>query len=108
MQPRYSWDCQGWQAAAGTVQRPAAAVTVALATPVYERYAIRRGSGGAGRHRGGDGVIRAYRALARCTVTLITERRTLAPRGSATKVELHIGGDASSPIVEQTAHAAVT
>ncbi|SJZ82334.1 N-methylhydantoinase B [Enhydrobacter aerosaccus] len=29
-----------------------------------ERQAIRRGSGGAGRHRGGDGVIRSYRVLA--------------------------------------------
>ena len=50
---------------------------------VIERYAIRRGSGGAGRHRGGDGVIRAYRVLERCTVTLLTERRRRAPRGAA-------------------------
>ena len=46
-----------------------------------ERYAIRRGSGGAGRHRGGDGVVRAYRALEPCTVTLLTERRRHAPAG---------------------------
>ncbi len=50
---------------------------------VIERYAIRRGSGGAGRHRGGDGVIRAYRVLEPCTVTLLTERRARAPRGAA-------------------------
>ena len=49
---------------------------------VIERYAVRRGSGGAGRHRGGDGVIRAYRVLAPCTVTLLTERRSRAPRGA--------------------------
>ena len=48
-----------------------------------EEYAVRRGSGGAGLHRGGDGVVRRYRALERCTVTLITERRTTAPRGAA-------------------------
>ncbi len=46
------------------------------------RYAIRRGSGGAGQHRGGDGVVRAYRVLAPCTVTLLTERRARAPRGA--------------------------
>jgi N-methylhydantoinase B len=49
---------------------------------VIEEYAIRRGSGGAGKHRGGDGVVRRYRVLERCTVTLLTERRRLAPRGA--------------------------
>jgi N-methylhydantoinase B len=48
-----------------------------------EEYAVRRGSGGAGRHRGGDGVLRRYRVLEPCTVTLLTERRRLAPRGAA-------------------------
>jgi N-methylhydantoinase B len=48
-----------------------------------ERYELRRGSGGGGRHRGGDGVVRAYRALVACTVTLLTERRRHAPRGAA-------------------------
>jgi N-methylhydantoinase B len=57
---------------------------------VIERYAVRRGSGGAGRHRGGDGVIRAYRVLAPCTVTLLTERRSRAPRGA-------MGGAAGMP-----------
>jgi N-methylhydantoinase B len=50
---------------------------------VIDRYAVRRGSGGAGRYRGGDGVVRAYRVLAPCTVTLLTERRRRAPRGAA-------------------------
>lgn len=49
---------------------------------VIDRYEVRRGSGGAGRHRGGDGIVRAYRVLAPCTVTLLTERRTRAPRGA--------------------------
>jgi N-methylhydantoinase B len=47
-----------------------------------EQYALRRGSGGAGTHRGGDGVVRTYRVLERCTVTLLTERRHRAPRGA--------------------------
>jgi N-methylhydantoinase B len=48
-----------------------------------EEYAVRRGSGGRGAHRGGDGVVRRYRALERCTVSLITERRRTAPQGAA-------------------------
>lgn len=46
-------------------------------------YALRRGSGGRGAHRGGDGVVRRYQALEPCTATLLTERRTLPPRGAA-------------------------
>jgi N-methylhydantoinase B len=46
-------------------------------------YAVRRGSGGGGAARGGDGVVRRYRALQPCTVTLLTERRRRAPRGAA-------------------------
>ena len=53
-------------------------------TPLrIERYALRDGSGGAGTHEGGCGVVRAYRATAPCTVTLLTERRGHAPRGAA-------------------------
>ena len=48
-----------------------------------ERFAIRHGSGGAGRHRGGDGVIRAIRALEPMTATLVSSRRTVAPFGLA-------------------------
>ena len=47
-----------------------------------DEYAVRRGSGGAGEHRGGDGVVRRYRVLEPCTVTLLTERRRQAPRGA--------------------------
>ena len=48
-----------------------------------ERYAIRRGSGGVGSGPGGDGVIREIRVLEACQLSLITERRRLAPRGLA-------------------------
>lgn len=47
-----------------------------------ESYSLRRNSGGHGKQRGGDGVKRAYRALEPSTVTLLTERRRLAPRGA--------------------------
>ncbi len=46
-------------------------------------YALRRGSGGAGRHRGGDGVVRELQALREMTFSLIAERRRHAPRGAA-------------------------
>jgi N-methylhydantoinase B len=46
------------------------------------RYAIRRGSGGAGAHRGGDGVIREIQALEPMTYSLLTERRRHAPPGA--------------------------
>jgi N-methylhydantoinase B len=39
------------------------------------------GSGGSGGERGGDGVVRSYRATEPCTVTLLTERRRHPPRG---------------------------
>ena len=55
-----------------------------------DAYEVRRGSGGAGAHAGGDGVIRRYRVLEPCTVTMLTERRTLAPQGAA-------GGGPGSP-----------
>jgi N-methylhydantoinase B len=47
------------------------------------RYEIRRGSGGAGEHRGGDGVVRELEALAPMAYSLITERRRHAPPGAA-------------------------
>ncbi|MGH2742469.1 MAG: hydantoinase B/oxoprolinase family protein [Thermoleophilaceae bacterium] len=45
-------------------------------------YALRRGSGGEGRHRGGDGVVRELEALAEMRYSLITERRRHAPPGA--------------------------
>jgi N-methylhydantoinase B len=47
-----------------------------------ERYALRLGSGGAGEHRGGDGVVRELRALEKCRLSILSERRTRAPRGA--------------------------
>jgi len=46
------------------------------------RYELRRGSGGGGTHRGGDGVIRELEALAPLHYSLITERRRHAPPGA--------------------------
>ncbi len=45
-------------------------------------YALRRGSGGAGAHRGGDGVIRELQSLEPMRFSLIGERRRHGPRGA--------------------------
>jgi N-methylhydantoinase B len=47
------------------------------------RYSLRDHSGGAGWHRGGDGVVREYLFLEPATVTLIGERRRHGPWGLA-------------------------
>ncbi len=54
------------------------------------RYALRAGSGGAGLHPGGQGVIREYEMLAAAEATILTERRRHAPRGSR-------GGEGGAP-----------
>jgi N-methylhydantoinase B len=45
-------------------------------------YSLRRGSGGDGRHRGGDGVVREVEALEEMRYSLITERRRHGPPGA--------------------------
>jgi N-methylhydantoinase B len=45
-------------------------------------YSVRRGSGGAGRQRGGDGVVREVEALDAMRFSLITERRRHPPPGA--------------------------
>ena len=46
-----------------------------------KRYAVRRGSGGEGKFRGGDGVIREVEFLSPARVTLMSERRKRPPPG---------------------------
>jgi N-methylhydantoinase B len=48
-----------------------------------ERWALRDGSGGAGVHRGGDGVVRELRVLEDCRLSVLAERRRHAPHGAA-------------------------
>ena len=47
------------------------------------QFAIRRGSGGMGKHRGGDGIIREFEFLRELTVSVISGRRTKRPYGVA-------------------------
>ena len=46
-------------------------------------YRVRRGSGGAGAHRGGDGIVREFEFLAPAEVTLLSDRRERGPWGLA-------------------------
>jgi N-methylhydantoinase B len=55
-----------------------------------ERYELREGTGGEGRHRGGDGIVRSLRVLEPATLSLLTDRRRHAPAGAA-------GGGAGTP-----------
>ncbi len=48
-----------------------------------ERYELRRGSGGAGLHAGGDGLVRSLRLLEPGFCSILGERRRHAPLGSA-------------------------
>ena len=45
------------------------------------RYSYRRGSGGAGTHRGGDGLVREIELLGAAQITLLTDRRRFEPYG---------------------------
>jgi N-methylhydantoinase B len=65
-----------------TLNTPAEALEYAYPLRVL-RYAVRRGSGGAGRWRGGDGICREILLLADAQVTLLSERRRFAPYGLA-------------------------
>ena len=85
----------GGQGASPHADGPSAvhvAMSNALNTPVealelayplrVERYALRLGSGGDGRHRGGDGVVRELRALEECRLSVLGDRRRHAPAGA--------------------------
>ncbi|WP_108815186.1 hydantoinase B/oxoprolinase family protein [Loktanella sp. Alg231-35] len=48
-----------------------------------EEFAIRQGSGGAGRHQGGDGILRRLRFDEAMTVTVLSSHREVPPHGVA-------------------------
>ncbi|MBP7065985.1 hydantoinase B/oxoprolinase family protein [Ferrovibrio sp.] len=48
---------------------------------LLESFRIRRGSGGKGKHRGGDGTIRRLRFLENMTATLLSSHRIIEPAG---------------------------
>jgi N-methylhydantoinase B len=72
-----------------TLNTPVEALELELPLRV-ERYELLDGSGGAGRHRGGDGLVREVRVLSAATLSLLTDRRRHAPQGLE-------GGDPGRP-----------
>jgi 5-oxoprolinase (ATP-hydrolysing) len=67
-------------AMSNTLNTPIEALETEFPLRVRE-LALRRGSGGDGLHRGGDGIVREVEALAPMRYTLIGERRRHPPRG---------------------------
>jgi N-methylhydantoinase B len=45
------------------------------------RYGLRKDSGGDGKYRGGDGVVREIQFLSRTQLTVLSDRRRIAPYG---------------------------
>ncbi|TML58596.1 MAG: hydantoinase B/oxoprolinase family protein [Actinobacteria bacterium] len=76
-------------AMSNTLSTPIEAVELQYPLRV-ERYALRLGSGGAGRYRGGDGVLRELRVLEDCRLSIISERRSHVPQGER-------GGEEGAP-----------
>src|SRR6185295_17499172 len=59
---------------------------------ILERFAIRRGSGGEGGSRGGDGAVRRVRFLEPMAASILSNRRRVAPKG------VQGGGDAAAGV----------
>jgi N-methylhydantoinase B len=69
-------------AMSNTLNTPVEALELEFPLRAVE-YSVRRGSGGDGAHRGGDGVVRELEALDEMSYSLITERRRHAAPGTA-------------------------
>ncbi len=94
-EPFSYYETLGGGAGAGPVGPGASGIQVhmtnTLNTPVealehayplrVRRYSLRRGSGGAGRHRGGEGLVREVEALTDCRAAILSDRRTRGPGG---------------------------
>jgi N-methylhydantoinase B len=65
-----------------SLNTPAEALEYAYPLRV-RRYALQHGSGGAGKHHGGDGIVREIEVLTDCDVTLLSDRRQYSPWGLA-------------------------
>jgi N-methylhydantoinase B len=69
-------------AMSNTLNTPVEALEQEFPVQVTE-HSVRRGSGGEGARRGGDGLVRELRAREPMEYSLLTERRHVAPRGAA-------------------------
>jgi N-methylhydantoinase B len=64
-----------------TLTTPVEALELAYPLRV-RRHELRLGSGGQGRHRGGDGVVRELEVLEACRASILSERRAHSPAGA--------------------------
>jgi N-methylhydantoinase B len=72
-----------------TLNTPVEALELAYPLRI-RRYGLRRGSGGAGRFTGGEGVVRELEALEPCRLSIVSERRGRSPAGTS-------GGGSGAP-----------
>ena len=78
-----------------------------------DQFAIRRGSGGQGAHRGGDGVVRAVTFLEPMRANILANRRRVPPQGIAGSSNAEAGRnwvertDGSVEMLSATAYAEV-
>jgi N-methylhydantoinase B len=80
-------------AMSNTLSTPAESLELAYPVRV-ERHELRLGSGGAGEHRGGDGVVRELRVLEDCRLSLVSERRARPPAGACGGADGAVGRNA--------------
>jgi len=73
-----------------TLNTPVEALEYSYPFMVTE-YSIRRGTGGEGLHRGGDGIVREIELLAEADVTVLSERRKVPPYGLFGGAPGHVG-----------------
>jgi N-methylhydantoinase B len=86
-----------------SLNTPAEALEYAYPLRVRQ-YSLREASGGNGKHRGGDGIVREIEVLTDCAVTLLSDRREYGPwglsgggdgaRGTASVIRLDGSADA--------------
>ncbi|MEP6637415.1 MAG: hydantoinase B/oxoprolinase family protein, partial [Acidobacteriota bacterium] len=76
-----------------SLNTPAEALEFAYPLRVRE-YKLRRGSGGAGMHRGGDGIVREIETLVPAQMSLLADRRKHSPYGLRGGDDGKPGGDA--------------
>jgi N-methylhydantoinase B len=96
-------------AMSNTLATPAEAIELEYPMRV-ERWELRLGSGGAGSHRGGDGVVRELRVLEDCRLSVLAERRCNAPPGrdggeDGARGRTLVNGDEQPPKLTRQLHA---
>jgi len=96
-------------AMSNTLATPAEAIELEYPLRV-ERWELRLGSGGAGAHRGGDGVVRELRVLEDCRLSVLAERRRHMPPGrgggeDGARGRTLVNGDEQPPKLTRQLHA---